>query len=157
MRNFWGRERPASTGSEGSEPADIEPANRGQRRRIRRRSGGDPVANIEPEELPNGDNNLSFTIITLLVSLIISLLILLVQTNNGKQLVSCQSIVPMNESLIRQLESENEECSNRHNSCINLLQSSENRINEFKIQNQRHESNKQKNEKIRKKRRKNLI
>lgn len=142
IRNFWRRERPASTGSEDSEPADVEPANRPRRRRIRRRSGGDPVANIEPEVLPNGNNTLSCTIITVLVLIIIGLFRFLVQVNHEKELVSCQSIVPINETLIRQLESENKHYVRQHNSCINSLQSSEKQINELKIENQKNEKQK---------------
>ena len=104
-------------------------------------------ANIEPEELPNGNNTLSFTIITLLVSLIISLLILLIQVNHEKEVVPCQSILPINVTLIRQLEKENEYYARQHNSCIDSLQSSENQITKLEIENRQHESEKQKNEK----------
>ena len=149
IRNYWGRERPSSTESENSAPADIEPAIR-QRRRRR------PAAKIEPQESTNDNNNLSLTIITVLVSIIIGLSILLVQVNNEKELNSCQSILSINETFIRQLESENEHYARQHNSCIDSLQSSEKQIIELKIENRQHESEKQKNEKNQKETEKKL-
>ena len=66
---------------------------------------------------------------------------MLVQVNHEEE---CQSIVPINETLIRQLESANEHYARQYNSCIGSLQSSENEVNALKIENRQHESEKKK-------------
>ena len=110
IRNFWGNTRPSSTESEDSEQAVNEPA---IRRRIRRRSGDDPVANIEPaniepKELQN--HTLSFTF----------------------KLITCPSGVcylSINENFIRQLESKIERYANEP-----MLKRAHEHVNELKAE-----------------------
>ena len=105
IRIFWEKERPSSTDSEDSEPT----------RRISSR------AKIDPRTIPNHHKTITFTIIIVLISIILGLFILLIQVEQEKKLVTCPSCAPINETLTRQLESENERFAHNQNSCIDLL------------------------------------